>query len=61
MQVHYKKLFCDLAFWLITEFMLNLVGLDDLANYSEFIFFKESLDFSSYPDELAVKILPKGF
>jgi hypothetical protein len=24
--------------WLVVEIMLNLVGIDDLANYSEFLF-----------------------
>ena len=27
-----------LILWLVVEVILNLVGLDDLANYSEFLF-----------------------
>lgn len=32
-----------LAFWLVTEVMLNLAGLDNLADYSEFVFEQEVL------------------
>ena len=34
--------------WLITEIILNLVGIDDLADYSEFIFEKQVINFKSY-------------
>ncbi len=33
-----QKLFFKLMFWLVLEIILNLIGLDDLADYSEFIF-----------------------
>ncbi|NEO24510.1 MULTISPECIES: hypothetical protein [unclassified Moorena] len=33
--------------WLITEIILNLVGIDDLADYSEFIFEKQVINFNS--------------
>jgi hypothetical protein len=56
MQVHYKKVLFDLAFWLITEVILNLVGLDDLANYSEFIFANDSTKLSSYSHQIAVQL-----
>nr|WP_201280470.1 hypothetical protein [Hassalia byssoidea] len=56
MQVHYKKVLFDLAFWLITEVILNLVGLDDLANYSEFIFANDSTKFSSYSHQIAIQL-----
>ncbi|MEL6160764.1 MAG: hypothetical protein AAFQ40_01530 [Cyanobacteria bacterium J06623_5] len=32
-----KTLFPRLLFWLAAEIVLNLVGLDNLADYSEFI------------------------
>lgn len=40
MQRQYTKLFLKLAVWLMTEVILNLVGLDDLANYNEFLRFR---------------------
>jgi hypothetical protein len=56
MQVHYKKVLFDLAFWLITEVILNLVGLDDLANYSEFIFANDGTKFSSYSYQIPIQL-----
>ena len=35
---HWQKLFVKLICWLALEILLNLMGLDDLADYSEFIF-----------------------
>lgn len=35
------KLLVKTTFWLLTEVTLNMVGLDDLANYGEFVFGKE--------------------
>ncbi len=34
----WQKLFFKLMFWLVLEIILNLIGLDDVADYSEFIF-----------------------
>ncbi|WP_083305126.1 hypothetical protein [Moorena producens] len=34
--------------WLITEIILNVLGIDDLADYSEFIFEKQVIHFNSY-------------
>lgn len=33
-----KTLIVKTTFWLATEIILNLVGLDNLADYSEFVF-----------------------
>ncbi|MBZ8181676.1 hypothetical protein [Oscillatoria salina] len=41
MLVHWNKLFNKTGFWLATEITLNLLGLDSLADYSEFIFNKD--------------------
>ncbi len=38
MQVRWKTLLVRITVWLSLEIWLNLVGLDDLADYSEFIF-----------------------
>jgi hypothetical protein len=56
MKVNYKKLLFNFAFWLITELLLNLVGLDDLANYSEFIFSGGNIKLSSCSYETPVQL-----
>ena len=33
--------------WLVAEILLNFLGLDDLADYSEFLFEKNVIVFSS--------------
>ncbi len=38
MNVRWQKLLVKTSFWLATEIILNLVGIDDLADYSEFIY-----------------------
>ena len=37
----WKKIWVKATFWLATELVLNLLGLDNLADYSEFIFEQE--------------------
>jgi hypothetical protein len=37
MTIHWHKLIVKLLFWLMTEAILNVVGLDNLADYSEFL------------------------
>ena len=37
MKVKFGKLFIHLAVWTLSEVTLNLVGLDTLADYSEFL------------------------
>lgn len=38
MNVRWRKLFVKISFWLASEIVLNFLGIDDLADYSEFIF-----------------------
>lgn len=38
MNVRWRKLLVKTSFWLATEIILNLIGIDDLADYSEFVF-----------------------
>ncbi|WP_446391553.1 hypothetical protein [Coleofasciculus sp. B1-GNL1-01] len=38
MHIHWKKLVFTTTLWLVTEIILNLLGLDNLADYSEFVF-----------------------
>lgn len=37
MRPRWKTLFVQIAFWAATEIVFNWVGVNDLANYSEFI------------------------
>ncbi len=38
MQVQWPQLFLRTSVWLCTEIALTFLGLDDLADYSEFVF-----------------------
>ncbi|AFY58444.1 hypothetical protein Riv7116_6088 [Rivularia sp. PCC 7116] len=38
MNVRWQKLLVKTSFWLATEIILNLIGIDDLADYSEFVY-----------------------
>ena len=37
-KVKWKKLLARTSVWLLAEISLNLIGLDDLADYGEFVF-----------------------
>jgi hypothetical protein len=47
MKSHWRKTIVEIAIWLIIEVVLNLAGLDQLGNYSEFIFAQKSTSLSS--------------
>ncbi len=38
MKVRWKRAAVEITVWLIAEILLNLLGLDNLADYSEFLF-----------------------
>ncbi len=38
MKVKWRKLFVETSAWVTAEVVLNVVGLDNLADYSEFVF-----------------------
>ena len=38
MRVRWKKLLAKTLVWVVAEVLLTLLGLDNLADYSEFIF-----------------------
>jgi hypothetical protein len=38
-----RKLIIEIVTWLAIEFILNLSGLDDLGNYSEFVFAQKNV------------------
>jgi putative membrane protein len=41
MRVKWRKLIVKTAIWLVAEILLNLLGMDNLADYSEFVFEKD--------------------
>lgn len=41
MQVRWKKLLLQSLIWVVSEALLSVAGLDDLADYSEFLFDKQ--------------------
>ncbi len=43
MKVKWRKLFVETSAWVTTEVMLNIVGLDNLADYSEYVFQSKAL------------------
>ncbi len=43
MNIRWQKLLVKMSFWLAAEIFLNLIGIDDLADYSEFVFEKKNL------------------
>ena len=43
MKIWRKKSMTKLIIWLSAEVILNLIGLDDLADYSEFVFEKRTV------------------
>jgi preprotein translocase subunit SecG len=42
-QIQWKNLLVRTTLWLITEVVLNAVGLDNLADYSEFVFERNAI------------------
>ncbi|MDJ0620094.1 MAG: hypothetical protein QNJ63_25700 [Calothrix sp. MO_192.B10] len=43
MKVQWQKLFLKTSVWLTVEILLNVMGLDNLADYSEFVFNNQAL------------------
>ena len=37
-QIHWKMLLVKFAIWLVAEVVLSLYGLDNIADYSEYLF-----------------------
>jgi hypothetical protein len=42
-QVQWKNLLLKTMLWLIAEIVLNYVGLDNLADYGEFVFERSAI------------------
>jgi hypothetical protein len=46
-QPKYRHLLGEIAIWLISEVLLTVAGLDDIANYSEFLLNKHQVSTNS--------------
>ncbi len=57
MKRQWKTIWVKATIWLVTEILLNLLGLDNLADYSEFLFEKEVAIATSQP-QMAVVVPP---
>ncbi len=38
MKVQWQKMVVKITVWVVAEIILNLIGLDNLANYTEFVY-----------------------
>jgi len=56
MQVNLKHRIAKMAILVIADLTLNLVGLDTVANYSEFVFGQELGIFSTVQPAIALQI-----
>lgn len=54
MQVKWKKLIVKITIWLFIEVLFSFLGLDNLADYSEFVFEKYLVDSDSKKSSLIV-------
>ena len=57
MKMQWKRMWVKAAIWLVTEITLNLLGLDNLADYSEFIFEQEVAIAARQPQATVVAVL----
>lgn len=56
MQTQWQKTLIQISFWLILEILLNLLGLDNLADYSEFVFDQKTITVSRCISEVGLAI-----
>lgn len=57
MKMQWQKVFVKTTVWLTAEVLLSLLGIDDLADYSEFIFERHFTVTSGFL-ELAIATTP---
>lgn len=59
MRTQRKKLLIKATTWLVGEIVLNLLGLDNWADYSEFVFEQEAMIASRPPHMMVVEAPPQ--
>ncbi len=47
MEIYWRKLLSRIGIWLAAEILLSLIGLDNLADYSEYVFSDANVEFMS--------------
>ena len=50
MKTRWEKGLVQITFWLVTEILLNLFGLDNMADYSEFVFKYKVMAINNHPE-----------
>lgn len=55
MKTYWQKVFFKITVWLITEILLNILGLDNLADYSEFVFEGKAMANNCYIPEVTLE------
>jgi hypothetical protein len=60
-QVKWKKLLAQTLVWLATEIYLNFLGIDNLADYSEFLYDNSRVQNHIYGDRLKLKLTNHSF
>jgi uncharacterized membrane protein len=56
MKVYWKTLILNIGSWIVAEIILNFVGLDNLANYSEFLY-KPYLRAQAYETSIVIVLM----
>jgi hypothetical protein len=46
-RIHWKDLLIHFTLWLVAEMILDLAGLNDLSNYSEFVLQQNKIELRS--------------
>lgn len=54
MKFYWKKVLVKTTIWLAAEIMLNLLGFDNIADYSEFIYGQEVALLNSHQPAIVV-------
>ncbi len=48
MKTQWQQLFLKILFWLVLEAVFTVIGIDDLADYSEFLVTSKTISSISY-------------
>ncbi len=56
-----NKLIAKIVIWLVAEIVLNFLGIDDLADYSEFVFENNSDNCTQFTVKKDSYVYPKLF
>ena len=56
MRTGWKKGLAQISFWLFTEILLSFLGLDNMADYSEFVFKYKVMAINNHPEPRITKI-----